>query len=364
MFNLEVPINPLSFGQMGWGVVRELYKRKLQPNIFPIGKVDLSAFEKDTNFEYWLANCRKNAAKKYKQDSSSISLWHINGSHKRLTNRSCLWTAYEASKPTETELNICEKFDKVFFTSKYACDNFTSAGLKNADICPNFFDSVHLKNLNTEYEEKDKPIVFGLIGKLEKRKNIQQILVSWANMFGNKKGYQLICCISNPFIDPNAQIEKINHFFNGQKPWNIEFLNFTQKNSEFNKIIDRIDIDLSGLSGAEGWGLPCFNSICLGKVSVVLNAHAHKDFANSENCILVEPNDTIDIHDGMFFNKGDEFNQGDMFTLSESAVGESYQKSLDFFKTCSKVDRQQRGISLQSKFSVSNTVEKLLEWVG
>ena len=66
----------------------------------------------------------------------------------------------------------------------------------------------------------------------------------------------------------------------------------------------------------------------------------------------------------MFFNKGDEFNQGDMFTLSESAVGESYQKSLDFFKTCSKVDRQQRGISLQSKFSVSNTVEKLLEWVG
>lgn len=364
MFNLEIPINSMSFGQMGWGVAYELYQRKLEPNIFPIGEVNLAAFKPDTNFQYWLTKCCKKAPSNYKNDSSTISLWHINGSHKRLTNRTALWTAYEASKPTQTEVNICRKFDKVFFTSNYAKENFLKAGLYSSDFCPNFFDSVHLKNLGAEYNEINKPVTFGLVGKMEKRKNTQQILVSWANMFGNKQGYQLICCVFNPFVHPDAQIAEINRIFNGQKPWNIEFLPFTEKNSEFNKILDRIDIDLSGLSGAEGWGLPCFNSICLGKVSIVLNAHAHKDYADSDNSILVEPSGMIDIYDGMFFRPGEEFNQGDMYTFSQEAAQEAYKKSLDIFEKCGKVGKQSERFSLQEKFSVKNTVDKLLEWVG
>ena len=364
MFNLEIPINSMSFGQVGWGVAYELYKRKLNPNIFPIGEINLAAFKPDANFQYWLTNCCKKAAKEYKNDSSTVTLWHINGSHKRLTDRTALWTAYEASKPTETELNICRKFEKVFFTSNYARENFQNAGLENADFCPNFFDSVHLQNLNLSYSETDKPITFGLVGKMEKRKNTQQILASWANMFGNKKGYQLICCVFNPFVHPDAQISEINRIFGGQKPWNIEFLPFTEKNSEFNKILDRIDVDLSGLSGAEGWGLPCFNGICLGKVSVVLDAHAHKDYANSDNCVLVEPSGKIDIYDGMFFQPGAEFNQGEMFTFSQEAAHNSFKKSLDILASCSKVTRQEEGISLQEKFSVKQTVDKLLEWVN
>lgn len=360
MFNLEIPINSLSFGQMGWGIAYEMFKRNLEPNIFPIGEVDLKSFKRDANFEYWLQNCCKKAALDYAADDPTFTLWHINGSFKRLTNKNALWTAYESSSPTKTEVNICNKFETVFFTSNYAKDSFEKAGLKNAKWLPNYFDEIHLKNLDLQYVGQ-KPITFGLVGKLEKRKNTAQILASWANLYGNKKEYQLICCIFNPFIHPEQQIAEINQIFGGQKPWNIELLPFTDKNSDFNIILDRIDIDISGLSGAEGWGLPCFNSLCLGKICVVLDAHAHKDYANSENSTLVEPSGKLDISDGRFFHHGAEFNQGDMFTISLESAQESFKKAVDKLTTCGKLDGRPE---LVEKFNVKNTVNRILEWVG
>ena len=63
---------------------------------------------------------------------------------------------------------------------------------------------------------------------------------------------------------------------------NINFLPHLKTNSEMNELYNSIDINLSGLSGAEGWNLPAFNSTCLGKWSIVLNATSHKDWATEK----------------------------------------------------------------------------------
>ena len=76
-----------------------------------------------------------------------------------------------------------------------------------------------------------------------------------------------------------------------------------------------IDIDLTGLSGGEGWNLPAFNCTALGKWSVVLNASAHKDWATESNSILVEPSGQIPVDDGLFFKTGLPINQGKFFDI-------------------------------------------------
>ena len=62
------------------------------------------------------------------------------------------------------------------------------------------------------------------------------------------------------------------------------------------------------------------NATCLGKWSIVLNATAHKEWANADNSIIVEPNGEQDAEDGVFFRNNTEFNQGTFFTFDEEQL--------------------------------------------
>ncbi len=54
-----------------------------------------------------------------------------------------------------------------------------------------------------------------------------------------------------------------------------------QKNSLYNDYLNSANIIL-GMSGGEGWGLPEFQSVALGKHAVILNATGYKDWATEK----------------------------------------------------------------------------------
>lgn len=353
-FNLELPINGLSYGQMGFGVLDEIFKRKLTPNIFPIGQPDLSAYDASENFVKWLNYCVNKGIGSFNRKQTTIRLWHIQGSERRLTDKSILWTAHETDTVTAVESNIASCYDKVYTTSTYSRDNFKKAGIE-AEWCPNFFDSKHLHIIDQKFIGNENQIVFGLMGKLERRKYTAEILQMWADKYGNNSKYRLNALINNPFFSQEEYSRMINQIFNGPVPWNINLLPPIQRNIEVNQYYNSIDIDLSGLSGAEGWGLGCFNSLCLGKQSVVLNAHAHKDYANTDNCILVEPNGKTPIYDGKFFVPHTFFNQGNMFTFSQ----ESFYEALETAEKYAKQENNE-GIKLAQEFTAKKTTDILL----
>ena len=49
-FAVNFPINSVSFGQVSTLILRELYKRNMNPCIFPIGDTDLSVQAEDKEF--------------------------------------------------------------------------------------------------------------------------------------------------------------------------------------------------------------------------------------------------------------------------------------------------------------------------
>ena len=59
------------------------------------------------------------------------------------------------------------------------------------------------------------------------------------------------------------------------------------KNIVYNDFLNSGDIIL-GMSGGEGWGLPEFHSVGMGKHAVVLNAHSYKDWADEINSVLIK----------------------------------------------------------------------------
>ena len=130
------------------------------------------------------------------------------------------------------------------------------------------------------------------------------------------------------------------------------------KNSLYNDFLNSGDI-IIGASGCEGFGLPEFNSIALGKHSVILNAHAYKEYATPENSCLFEPSSKIPVYDNMFFHQGTAFNQGNIFDWNEDYFINACERAIQRTRL-NRVNTE--GLKLQTKFTVKKTVDEILKY--
>ena len=352
---VEAPINSLSFGNVTYNFLRQFWRKNINVHWYPLGgNSDFSIYDKlDPDFKKWLESSVSNSNLNIKKDTPTFKMWHINGSQTRISSKQILYTFYELDEPTSTESNLINHQDKCIFSSNYAKEKFLNAGCKNTTSIPIGFDEDFHKT-NKKYLGDDI-IHFGLMGKFEKRKHTQKITQLWLKKFGNNPKYQLSLCVTNQFVKPEDMNKLIWNMFEGKKYNNVNILPFLKNNSEVNEYLNAIDIDLSGLSGAEGWNLPAFNSSCLGKWSIVLNATSHKDWATKENSILVEPNGKEPVYDQMFFEKGTTYNQGNIYTWDSDEVSDAMDKSVTL-----KGQNNTLGEKLKEDFNYSDSVDRII----
>jgi len=354
---VEAPVNQLSFGNVTYNLLRQLWRKGVDVMWFPLsGNANFESFDKiDKNFGAWLQDSAKNATNKIEPNIPALKLWHLNGSQSRIGSKQFLYTFYELDQPTPEEINLAKFQTKTFFSSNYAAESFKKYGV-DAGVVPVGFDEDFHK---TGKQYLDPDIVhFGLMGKFEKRKHTEKIIKLWLAKYGNDNKYQLSVCVTNPFFKEDEMKAMLLNCLEGKRYTNINFLPYLKTNSEVNDFLNAIDIDLTGLSGAEGWNLPSFNSTCLGKWSIVLDATSHKDWANESNCILVEPNGLEECYDGKFFQKGSTFNQGNIFTWDSATVSQAMDLAVS-----KKGQNNTNGESLKEEFSYSRSVDRLLKGI-
>jgi hypothetical protein len=343
------PLNSLSFGNVSYNLLKAMFNKGMDVSLFPIGKIDVSAFgEEDDKFKSWLEQSAKERFSKLDKDTTTLQMWHLNGSESRVSSRQILYTFYELDSPTDHELKLAAFQDKVVFSSSYASRHFP-----DSHSAPLGFDTSFHKTNKTYMPNK---IHFGLMGKFEKRKHTEKIIRAWAQKYGNNHKYQLTCCITNPFFKKEQMESAIANITQGKRYGNINFLPFLPQNSQVNDFLNSIDIDLGGMSGAEGWNLPSFNATCLGKWSVVLDATSHTDWATDKNSILVKSSSTEPVYDNIFFHQGSEFNQGNIHTFDDDEFIAAMEKA----ETKCKINNDE-GEKLKQTFTYENTLNKILE---
>lgn len=353
--NLNLPVNSVSFGQVSSAILRYLFENKIDISLFPIGNIDLSTQSNiSPQFTEWIERSILRTKENSNRKDPLFKLWHLNGSLSSYSDKQSLFSFYELDEPTKTELNIIRNNENVFFSSNYAVDIFKSYGAKNVKYIPLFFDRFNFASNHKRYFA-DERITFNLVGKLEKRKHHGKILDAWTKKFGNNKKYFLQCSIFNHFLKPEDQTRIIGSFLGGKAYFNVQFLNFMPNNVMYNDYLNSADIVI-GMSGGEGWGLPEFTSVALGKYGIILNAHGYKSWADKSNSILVEPTNKIDAYDNIFFHKGADYNQGKIFDFNPD----------DFISACElaikKVESSRvntLGLELQQNFSIEKFIENI-----
>ena len=353
----RMPINTTSIGNVSVNILRELFKKQFEVSIFPHQEpIDLSVFDKlSSDFVSWIESGIIDRNKMVEKDIPTLQVWNLRGSIERLSSKSFLYSFYELDSPTSTEINICRSHDKVIFSSSDASEIFNKSGAINTAFAPLGFDRDFFE---TGKQYLKNTTHFGLMGKLEKRKHTLKILKLWAEHFGNLPQYELSCAITNKFLSMEDMNKLINHTLEGKYYENINFIPFMNSNSEMNEFMNAIDIDLTGLSGGEGWNLPAFNSTCLGKWSCVLNATSHKDWATNENAILVNPSGKEPAYDGLFFLEGQDTNQGNINTFTESSFTEVTSKAIEASK-----QKNIKGVELKNKFTYEKSVDNILSHI-
>lgn len=353
---LHLPINKLSFGNVSYNILKVFYERDEKPTVLPIGEVDISAFKENPEFGDWLVECIQRGIKKTSREDKGFKLWHIQGLLESYQKTPCGFTFHETDRLTDVEVNILSQQKTIFVSSTYTKEVFENHGLDNVVYCPLGFDKEHFYKTGKRYTGKNVKS-FGLYGKLENRKNTLRIMSRWIKKFGNKDGFLLNCAISNGFLEDGQFKAMVASVFpDGKQPFNVNFVPFQPTLEGYNDVLNANDIDLTGMSSCEGFNLPLFQSLCLGKQAVVLNAHVHKDFANEKNAILVEPNGNRKAEDGIFFKEGYVVNQGNWFDFKD----EDLDNALDIAAENAK-NKNLNGEALKDEFTWERTVDIIIK---
>jgi len=356
-FACNLPLNPVSFGQVSLALLREMFSRDISPDVFPIGPVQLEAQKPDNDFGQRLQACINNCLGGHSRSTPIFKLWHFNGGFESFSNKQILMTFYELDSPTKEEINIARNNHAVIVTSDFSKKVLEFVGgLSNVVYIPLGFDAYHFYRKETPYFN-DGRIVFNLAGKLEKRKHHAKVLQTWAKRFGNNPKYSLQCAIYNQFISSEQNSGAINQILGNQRYGNIIFLGGMQSNELYNDFLNSGHI-IIGMSGGEGFGLPEFQSLALGKHGIILDAHAYKTWANDKNAVLVKPAGKIPVYDGLFFQQGSPFNQGNIYDWNADEFIAACEEAI---KRVEAKPLNEEGLKLQQEFTYAKTLDGILK---
>ena len=352
---LNLVINPLSFGQVSLGILRELYKRK-EDILLALGQFDLSSSEgEDEDFLNWVRMSLDNFHLEHSRNKRIFKLWHLNGGMESFSKEQALLSFYELDSPTQSEINVVKNNTKTLFSCRETVDLFKSLNCDNVGYLPLAFDSHNFKSSPIDYG--DERIVFSMLGKFEKRKNHDKVLSAWVKRFGNDKKYALHTAIWNPFLSQEQNNDTIANLLENKQYYNVMFSGYMKSNKQYNDFLNSSHVVLA-MSGGEGWGLPEFQSVCLGKHAVTLDCSGYKGWANEENSVLVKPSGKRPVYDEIFFHEGAPWNQGETYIFNED----------DFIQGCEEAIKRveanrvnEAGLRLKEIYTYERMVDSIIK---
>jgi glycosyltransferase involved in cell wall biosynthesis len=379
--NLMAPINPLSYGLVGWNILRALVDNGVNVSLFPIDipnindkqrtiEWHMSHISKDPNYinqlvEQYLVPTIQNKCN-YDRRAPTLRIFHQHLLHESVGyGRRVGFPIFELDKFAPHEINSLNGLHQIFVCSRWAADvlnNCKEIDVNNYHIIPLGVDrDIFNENIrpepSTNFRDPNVKTVFYLPGKLEIRKSHDIIHEIFADAFNENDSVELWLTPHSFFVTQEEMQEWLSLYKNSELGSKIKILPRFQTQVEIAQVMSQVDCVLS-ISKAEGWDLPCLEAMAMGKLVIATNYSGHTEFCTEENCYLIDIDEVEPAYDGKFF-----FNQGNWAHIGPKQKNDIITCMKHIHSDISKSVNQtisQRALETSKRFSWENTADQLI----
>lgn len=246
--------------------------------------------------------------------------------------------------------------DEIWVPCKEAHDNLLADGLMNVHVVPHCFNLLKynkdiLEKINVGIQNNFK---FYTIANLNDRKNIDSIIRCFHSEFKTYEPVELILKLNHNTVPENTvqQIvrEKINNIksslriYNDINKYKMEYIITSYlSNEDILNLHNSCDCFILPSHG-EGFSLPSFEAMCLGKTPICSNCGGPKDFIDKDNIntgYLVDGVRDICVNNSSAF---EEINTGleEWFHPSESIIKKAMRYYYENSHNINRLDGKER----------------------
>jgi glycosyltransferase involved in cell wall biosynthesis len=214
---------------------------------------------------------------------------------------------FETFEPPPSWITSLNSMDAVICPSYFNYKIFAHAGVKRPIFhIPHCINEDVWNNQVKPLGKKDERFTFLFMGTWRKRKGWPQLIEAFLREFDEKEKVRLLIKTDKTQL-ANQDIEKIKRNIGLKKDYpciSFEDKVFDDESlPSFYKTVDCLVMPTLG----EGFGLPPMQCMSVGVPVIVTNHSGCQDYANSQNCTLLEPSGFL-IHENMdqitqFYNK-------------------------------------------------------------
>ncbi len=351
--NLVAPVNELGYGVVGYNLLKTLDKLGNNVAFFPIGPVRWAG---DAGLRSLIDKTRGNALM-YNKDADCIRLWHqfeldlFVGKGRHIG-----WPIFELNRFNDRERLHLESVDILFVCSQWAKDVIEENGIQVPTFVVPLGVDLDVFNLN-ESEKNSRPsycknsTIFINIGKWEKRKGHEELLLAFSEAFEEGDDVELWMINDNPFIKTGNN-EWRKKFASSKMGAHVKFFDRFDMHSHLRVLFNQADCGVFP-SHAEGWNLEIPELFACGTHVIATNYSGHTEFVNEDNTFLIEPNGMELAQDGLWFH-----GQGEWCSYPVQSLIDRL-KEVHELKQTGKLGINEAGLETARRFTWENTVSRL-----
>jgi len=295
--NIISPINQLGYGIAGLNIVKSL-SNIYNVSLFPFKPLQVVTQE-DADV---IRQCLENS-KAFDKNAPCIRIWHQHEMAEFVGKGEHIgFPFFELDVFKSVEKHHLNSLDKLFVTSKWAkniCENELTLDNDNIITIPLGVDVETFKPSITQ--SHNSSTVFFNCGKWEVRKGHDILFKVFCDTFEENDNVELWMMCSNPFLNESQTKEWQSLYKNCKLGEKIKFIDRVNTPQEVYNIMNNVDCGVFP-SRAEGWNLELLELMSCGKQVIATNYSAHTEFCNSQNCLLVDIDETEVAFDGVWFH--------------------------------------------------------------
>jgi len=348
--NYSAPINNTGYGLASLNILRELNKIS-DITFLPIGQPMVN---NQTDYDIISSLLQKRS--NLDIDAANFKIWHQFDLLEHIgRGKYIAYPFFELDTFNEYEKINLKVPDAVCVSSKWGQQVLSENGIQSQSFVIPLGVDRNIFNSNIKSNKNNDKYVFLNIGKWEVRKGHDILLEIFNKAFPKEQDVELWILASEKTNSYSSK-EELAQWKSMYSSDRVKLFSGFDTQEDIAQLISDSDCGLYP-SRAEGWNLELLETMSMGKPAIATNYSAHTEFCTSDNCYLVDIEETEKAFDGKAFQ-----GQGNWAKIGKNQIDNIIEHMRYVYNN--RISVNQPGIETAKKYSWANSAQEVLRCIS